>query len=107
MAAYEYIKYNTEEDDYVERAGAVEELTVTITLCEYRYLIRKAAENEMKIEQLANENSELEERVKTLSQAILAKFPDLVGGVLGSINEIFGIKNDAEEADADETARGI
>lgn len=97
MADYIYIKSGTEEDDYVERAGAVEELTVTITLSEYRFLIRRAAENEIKIERLANENSELEERVKTLSNAVFMKNPDLVGNVFGLIKEALGMECGTEE----------
>lgn len=58
---YEYVKNYTEERDYVEAGGSMSELTVTITLCEYRELIRNAAMQTAEIARLNDENRNYKE----------------------------------------------
>lgn len=56
------LPYN--EDDFVQRGSYLDELSVTITLCEYRNLIRESARNEKEIEKLQEENERLREQVR-------------------------------------------
>lgn len=47
------------EDDFVEQDGKMVELTVTITLCEYRNMVREQAQNEYIIDDLRKQISQL------------------------------------------------
>lgn len=100
----DYIKVITEEDDYIERAGAVEEITVIITLREYRELIKNDALNNAQLKKLEEENEKLQRRVDELGKLIVAKHPDALGKVFAAICDMAG--TNCEEADADETAGG-
>ena len=65
------------EDDFIERAGEMHELTVTITLCEYRNLIAENTRLEEVNSRLFEENTELEKKCKTLADALAAcKLPE-------------------------------
>lgn len=67
----EYLNcYN--EDDFVERAGEMHELTVTITLCEYRNLITDLVRLETLNKRLEGENTELVNKCERLSEALAA-----------------------------------
>lgn len=69
--------YCYNEDDFIERAGEMHELTVTITLCEYRNLITENARLEAVGSRLFEENTELEKKCKNLADALAAcKLPD-------------------------------
>lgn len=59
------------EDDFVQdEHGGLKELTVTITLCEYRNLIRELANQEAAIERLHEEKTELENRCLSLENTL-------------------------------------
>ena len=64
------------EDDFVESSGEMKELTVTITLCEYRNLIAENARYEALINQLGDKRKNLESQVKTLSEMVLYDHPE-------------------------------
>lgn len=68
---YDFIKDNTSYDDYVEEAGVVKELTVTITLCEYRELIKNSATDKHTLDKLMAENMELHCRIAELTKEAL------------------------------------
>lgn len=70
------------EYDYVERNGQLEELTVTITLNEYRGLIQDIERLEAKtdslnerIEELCDEKEDLKEQNSFLSKMYLQQHP--------------------------------
>lgn len=100
-----YGSYN--EDNFVEIDGNLKELTVTITLCEYRNLITE-------LERLNTANGDLyqkwkaeEERANVLCQALFVKSPELqneVGDVIKSALDIIRAddKGDTEEGESDE-----
>ena len=58
------------EDDFVQRDSILDELTVTITLCEYRNLIRAIADYEHEIDRLAEEKKALEKKVNSMSDCL-------------------------------------
>ena len=70
----DYANFN--EDDFVESGGEMKELTVTITLCEYRNLIAENARYEALINQLGDKRKNLESQVKTLSEMVLYDHPE-------------------------------
>lgn len=65
------------EDDFKEENGELKELTVTITLCEYRNLIEERAYNEKAIEKLQTENESLRKENANLKALVLHKSPEL------------------------------
>ena len=69
--------YQYNDDDFAQRNGDMQELTVTITLCEYRNLITELTHNETVIEALKKENEELKERLESTSKALATcKLPE-------------------------------
>ena len=92
-------KYYACEEDYVESAGELHELTVTITLNEYRALIREAVVAEAKIERLEAELEELRKEKKSLSDALaVCKMPAFIEKIAAA----FASDEDDEESDADD-----
>lgn len=71
----EYNTYN--DDDFIENDGTMNELTVTITLCEYRNLIEERVYNEKAISELQDENEKLRARCEVLLQLYLKEKPDI------------------------------
>lgn len=72
-------EYNYNEDDFAERSRQLEELTVTITLCEYRNLITEQTRLDMTVDRLQEEKAELEKKLKAASEALAAcKMPEWV-----------------------------
>ena len=59
-----------DEDDFVQRAGRLEELTVTITLSEYRGLIADQARLETSVERLEQEKTGLQEELESAQKAL-------------------------------------
>ena len=58
--------YSVNEDNFIEVDGQMKELTVTITLCEYRNLIGDRIYSEKFIEKLQDENEYLRNRIAEL-----------------------------------------
>ena len=74
--------YNYNEDDFTERNGQLDELTVTITLCEYRNLITEQTRLDMTVDRLQEEKAELEKKLKAASEALAAcKMPEWVKSI--------------------------
>ena len=58
--------------DFVQQGEAMNELTVTITLAEYRDLIEDSTRLNIELDRLKAEKKELEEKAKALSEALAA-----------------------------------
>lgn len=98
----EYIIDN--EYDYVERNGQLEELTITLTLSEYRGLIQDVERLEAKnyilnerIEELSNEKKDLEERNSFLSKMFLEQHPDYTEMFTDAVGKLFDLLCSIEE----------
>ncbi len=63
-------EYSYNEDNFIEENGTLKELTVTITLAEYRNLISERCYNEKLIETLHNERVDLNEQISSLSDEL-------------------------------------
>lgn len=100
MRDYNWIKNGTSEEDYVERNGEAEELTVEITLCEYRRLIRAEVQQAAEIGRLLLENEKLCEKTAMLSDAVFVNHPELFENIAAAAKEIFegGGHEESEEA---------
>ena len=66
-----------EQDDFVEDSGQLRELTVTITLSEYRELVASSIRQHNYIDQI----DDLTQAVDFLCQVALELAPELVGAV--------------------------
>ena len=98
----EYIKAITTEDDYIEKNGAVEELTVTITLCEYRRLIEENVRLNTIAEQHADEIESLEKQKNILTEHLFACKPDLAADILAFSKKLFNnYADDAQDEEGD------
>lgn len=82
-----------EQDDFVEENGQLRELTVTITLSEYRSLLRSAAYEQARLGQADRQQLVID----TLSKLILTFSPDFSDNVREIIN-LMGGQNGAREA---------
>ena len=91
------------EADFVEENQTMRELTVTITLEEYRSLIHDDAVMTKEIVRLQDENRELKKVIESMWSLIKAKAPDLIRWI-GSLLMDFGKEEESsdKETEADE-----
>jgi hypothetical protein len=71
-------EYGYNEDDFVQREANMQELTVTITLCEYRNLIKDIVYQDNTIQKLEEENEKLKEQNKAYQGYIIANHPEFI-----------------------------
>lgn len=97
-----YLKTDCEcnEDDFVQKDGFMNELTVTITLAEYRYLIREQTRSAKQIECLEEELKKAKESAKTFMQLFMIKAPETINKLCDMFSDIFSNnKTETEEGD--------
>lgn len=82
-----------ENDDFVEESGQLRELTVTITLSEYRSLLRSAVYENSRVDQADRQQLVID----TLSKLLLTFIPDFSDNVR-EIVKLMGGQNEAREA---------
>lgn len=90
------------EDDFAQIEGEMRELTVTITLCEYRNLIREQLNTEHEIEKLNSEIDNLKKSNEFMKHTILSQDPNFFANIASGINKAFqkegvGIESNDEE----------
>ncbi len=71
-------EYGYNEDDFVQSGENMQELTVTITLCEYRNLIKDITYQDNTIEKLEEENKKLKEQNNAYQGYIIANHPEFI-----------------------------
>ena len=71
-------EYGYNEDDFVQNGNGMQELTVTITLCEYRNLIKDITNQDKAIEKLEEENEKLKKQNKAYQDYIIANHPEFI-----------------------------
>lgn len=79
-----------EKDDFVEESGQLRELTVTITLSEYRSLLRSAVYENSRLDQADRQRLVID----TLSKLLLTFIPDFSKNVREIVN-LMGGQNEA------------
>lgn len=90
MGDFAYIKDWTTEDDYVEHGGICNELTVTITLREYRGLIEEKVKQAAEIERLTAERDKFEKQAREYGKMLIAKHPEIIKKITGVVSEFVG-----------------
>ena len=103
-------RYSYNEDDFVQNGEELKELTVTITLCEYRNLIRELSTYDAKIESLQEENKKIKEQLRGFTEIIVHKSPEIgymkipqntlidVDDIKKVIYSILGAKEETEQS---------
>ncbi len=91
--------YDYNEDDFIQRGESLKELTVTITLCEYRNLIREQTRSAERIKQLEEELKKVKEGGKTIFQLLMLKSPEMLNKFTDLLNEIFPSKTGEGEGE--------
>lgn len=106
-------EYGYNEYDFIERNGQLEELTVTITLGEYRNIIQLEEHLEAeiynlneRIKELCDEKEDLEERNSFLSKMFLEQHPDYTEMFTDTVGKLFdllcGIEEKKEEPEKED-----
>lgn len=89
-------EYGYNEDDFVQNRDGMQELTVTITLCEYRNLLKEITYQDAKIEKLEEEAKKTKETMNTFWQIILLKSPEVIDKLCDVLSAIFPNTEKAE-----------
>ena len=92
----DYIEWN--DEDFVQNNDTLTELTVTITLCEYRKLLIDSVLSSNKIEELEKELNNTEEAYKMILQTIFDESPELKNSFSAVYKHFF----QKEEGETDE-----
>ena len=77
------------EDDFVQNGDSLNELTVMITLAEYRNLIREQTRSAEYIEHLEKELKNAKESAKAFMQLFMVKSPETINKFCDIFNSIF------------------
>lgn len=70
--------YHYEDFNFTENNGTMNELTVTITLDEYRTMVRQLTRDENKIEKLEAENKQYKTTLKVYAETLCKQNPDVI-----------------------------
>lgn len=70
-------EYTYNDDDFIQTTGGMKELTVTITLCEYRNLIQDIVRSEKTIDQLQDEKEKLKKALQTYINFVSIHHPEI------------------------------
>lgn len=92
-------EYSYNEDDFVQNGESLNELTVTITLAEYRNLIREQTRSAEYIERLEEELKKQKESAKTFMQLFMINSPETLNKICDLVNEIFPNKTEEGETE--------
>ena len=88
-------------EDFVQKDGQLHELTVTITLFEYRNLISDLIRNEETINRLHEENKKLAGQNEALTKLVIKHNPDFIRSVNENIRALFD-DNAEEESEVED-----
>lgn len=97
-----YGGYSYQADDFAQHGNEMAELTVTITLGEYRRLISENVSMSAEIDSIKRENKTLTERIEALQKAVATTIPpSLIKGIAGWASQLSGV-DEAEDAEDQE-----
>ena len=85
-------EYSYNEDDFVQNRDGMQELTVTISLCEYRNLVKDITYQDATIEKLEQENEKLKKEQKAYQDYITINHPEFIEKLGELVNVFLNIK---------------
>ena len=98
------------DDNFVQDGETMKELTVTITLEEYRYLVREEAKNTSYINILEERLRKLESQAKLMTDMVLYDHPEFYGDMVQAVTKFLAKMQEPvsdEESDTDERAETV
>lgn len=102
------LKYDmprADEDDFVQHGESIEELTVTITLCEYRRLVADNALLNQELHEKDQKFAEMEEKLKSAMDALaVCKAPEWLHSLGKALSES-GKDGEEDEEENEEEVR--
>ena len=93
------------DDNFVQDGEMMKELTVTITLEEYRNLVTEKTRNEDYIERLQQKLDKAEYQAKVMTDMVMFDHPEFFGDVVQSVTKFLAKMSGTaseEESNADE-----
>lgn len=99
-------EYSYNEDDFVQNTNGMQELTVTITLCEYRNLVSEIERQDILIERLQEENKRLTNANNSLSHFIANDKQKEIKDLLNLVCRVLDVEienTNTEQPEAEET----
>lgn len=69
--------YNYNEDDFIQDGGVLRELTVTITLCEYRNIIEDLTYTRSQVDSLQEQTEKLKKQNDALIKVLRSNIPEI------------------------------
>lgn len=92
--------YGYNEDNFVEENGELKELTVTITLCEYRNLLIECERLVAQNQDLSSQLSALKEQAELMRDMIIYDHPEFYGDMVDAVEKFLAkMKETANEND--------
>ena len=98
------------DDNFVQEVETMKELTVTITLEEYRNLIIERTRNEEYINDLEERFKKLESQAKLMTDMVLYDHPEFYGDMVQAVKKFLAKMTEPasdEESDTDERAETV
>lgn len=96
-------EYGYNEDDFIEQGGELKELTVTITLCEYRNLVKETTYQDVIIEKLQEENKKLTHANNNLANFIANDKQNEIKDVFNLICRVLDVEVEQPNTEQHET----
>lgn len=90
------------EDNFIQNGNEMKELTVIITLGEYRNLIEERTRNEKTIENLEEELKKAKESLSMFAKLMLIKSPEFIDKVCDAFREVLPKNEDETGEEVDE-----
>lgn len=98
------------DDNFVQDGEIMKELTVTITLEEYRYLVREEAKNTGYIKALEERLEKVEAQAKIMTDMVLYDHPEFYGDMVQAVTKFLAKMQEPvsdEESDTDERTETV
>lgn len=98
------------DDNFVQEGETMKELTVTITLEEYRNLIIERTRNEKYIDDLEERLKKAEAQAKIMTDMVMFDHPEFFGDVVQAVTKFLAKMQEPvsdEESDTDERAETV
>lgn len=90
--------YNYNEDDFIQDGDVLRELTVTITLCEYRNIIEELTHTRSLVDSLQEQKEKLKKQNDALVKVLISNAPDIKEHLETIAELLFGGKNSKSNA---------
>ena len=85
--------YNYNEDDFIQDGDVLRELTVTITLCEYRNIIEDLTYTRSQVDSLQEQKEKLKKQNDALVKVLRSNIPEFESPLKSIVDILLGRNN--------------